>query len=307
MISTSLRPSFFKTALADNSQDNIDAQNEPEQEYNKWSADVDRLLRRWKMQVLARQIRHRTLARRHSFLHYAIGLTFNIIQAMVATGNFFQAFNTNSSTGCNNSSQWVLLTMGIMGAVSTVVSAVFMFTNNQARSEEHSTASANYEKLHRNIESVLSIPVNMRGDPIDIIREIRIVYDDVSASSPPLAEDPIPGGMLYTPLVAKPPTPGDVNRLDRLNTDLDRESDRDFDRENGDVELSMRDDVPSPQGVINLHSTHASPHDDEDLRNLSRLVIEQEHSDEEVVLPFDIDDAIHRHNTRDYRSNNRSN
>jgi hypothetical protein len=262
---SSIRPSFFKNPNSFRHRisltpidDEDDVIQEPENQKVVWSPELDQLLRRWKEQVRARQMRHSALSKRYAIVHYAIGLPFTILQAMVATGNFFQAFNTDSNTGCNNSSQWVLLTMGILGAISTVLSALFMFMNNQAQSEEHSTASSNYEKLHRYIESVLSMPVNIRGDPIEIIKDIRSVYDDVATNSPLLTNDPIPGGMLYNPIVASPPSP------------------ENFDVNHTIIEVEHREDTEQT-----------------DFANLEKLA--SMHND--VILPFDIDAEIHKQNT----------
>lgn len=261
---TSLRPSFFKNPSSFRHRismtpidtvDDVPHQDETDVEMIRWSVDLDQLLRRWKVQVRSRQMRHRQLSNRYAIIHYAIGLPFTVLQAIVATGNFFQAFNVNNNTGCNDSAQWILLVMGILGAISTVLSAVFMFTNNQSRSEEHSTASSNYEKLHRYIDSVLSMPVGIRGDPIDVIKDIRGVFDDVAMNSPVLAEDPIPGGTLYNPLVAKPPLPPEeipTSQVPREETDA--------------------------QALENLH-------------HLTFTNIECEGDD--LTVPFDIDEAIH--------------
>lgn len=271
ILSTSFRPSFFKTTSLNHPIELEDVKEEIH-ENNKvevtWCPELDQLLRKWKVQVRARQNQHKKLSTRYAIIHYAIGLPFTILQAMVATGNFFQAFNTDSSTGCNNSSQWVLLTMGILGAISTILSALFMFMNNQAKSEEHSTASSNYEKLHRYIESVLSMPVNIRGDPIEIIKDIRSVYDEVATNSPMLSEDPIPGGILYSPLVAKPPVPDDFT----LKNEVER------------------------QHVIHMPTrTHIETSNEEDLDNLERLTTHPQ-IEGDVFLPFDIEHAIYDHN-----------
>lgn len=269
----SLRPSFFKnpdsfrhrvslTPIDDRPPKNDECNDDDNDEFEvvRWTSDLDRLLRRWKEQVRARQMRHRQLSNRYSILHYAIGLPFTIIQAIVATGNFFQAFNLNDSSMCSNSAQWLLLVMGIFGAISTILSAVFMFMNFQSRSEDHSTASSNYEKLYRYIDSVLSMPIHLRGDPIEVIKDIRSVYDDVATNSPVLSNDPIPGGMLYKPVVEKPPLPEGVG-------------------------------VTQPRSQLSREET-----DRQDLENLQRLTfstIPVGCEGDDFAIPFDIEDAIH--------------
>lgn len=172
-------------------------------EYN-WSPSIDKILRRWQDDIRRRKGVCISKIKFYRVLHYLIGLPACICIAIVSTGIFstFQSINNNDCA----SSSWVLLAMGIIGIIGTILFSIQTFTNFQGLAESFKATSSGYEGISREIDSILAIPVNMRGNAIEVINHIRSRYDDLVVSSPDviIVDEPIS----HT-ITARPPPPPD--------------------------------------------------------------------------------------------------
>lgn len=244
-----------------------------------WSVSIERLLRKWKEQVLLRKVRYAILARRYEMLNYIIGIPSALCATASSTGIFYTFQTMESGEECNDPA-WVLLVTGILGIVGVVLVTLSTFMNFQKSAEMYKTAGSAYERLYRHIDSVLMIPVSLRGEPIGIIKDIREAFDDISAQSPLLSGDEITCG-LYTPLVAKPPAP---------SVQFSGDSDINDECMKTDVLQSM---TLSPESCTTDITSHSR--NENELENLNKLVMSS-------MLSISEDDTQSHTKTMPYQS-----
>lgn len=221
MTSLSRRVSFFKY-----DDDTVDL----EERGDVWSPAIDKILRRWQDDIRRRKGICISKVKFYRILHYLIGLPACVCIAMVSTGIFstFQSINSNQ---CSASS-WVLLAMGIIGIIGTILFSIQTFTNFQGLAESFKSSASGYEGLSREIDSILTIPVGMRGNAIEVINHIRGRYDDLVVSSPEIVFEE--GHITHTITAKPPPPPEDVEvvihspvpdvELDNLSTLVESKS-----------------------------------------------------------------------------------
>jgi len=170
-----------------------------------WTPELDSLLERWKLQIAAKKRSHLRLSITYTRRHYYFGIPATVLGTMTTTG-ILSTFrncdhyepNNEPSAKCE-ADEAVRLCTGIIGVVSTGLSAVQTFMNYQTRGEQHKAACDAYESLHRTIDSLLQVPVAVRGDPVAMLRSIRSQYDDIGKTYPPILEDDAPDLLFRTP------------------------------------------------------------------------------------------------------------
>lgn len=153
-----------------------------------WNASVDKLLREWSCQLKERSIRCVYCYKKFMLMHYVVGIPNAVLTAAISTG-IFSVFQTVNSSNCESSS-WILLAMGIMGIIATVLSAIQTFMNFADKAELYSSSSKNYEAVYREIDGLLSMPVYLRGDPVEVVQHVRGLYDNAVLNSPDNSNDP---------------------------------------------------------------------------------------------------------------------
>lgn len=157
-----------------------------------WTPEIDKLLRKWKRQVDHRRRGHSNSSSYYSKLHLLFGLPATCLTVFISTGVLatFQndCSSTNITTTLGAASEWIRLALALIGLLSAILMGIMTFMNFQESSQEHKIAADSYESLYSNIDSVLSIPKTLRGDPVESLKNIRETYDKIMRESPLLPE-----------------------------------------------------------------------------------------------------------------------
>lgn len=161
---------------------------------NLWTPELDKLLRKWKGQISIRKQGHMKLALQHTRKHYWIGVPTTMLGTLMTAG-ILTTFRNCNDCELNQPSQRcatdevIRLVIGGLGVISTALATAQTFMNYQVRGEQHKGAADSYESLYRVIDTLLLVPIAVRGDPIGTLQTIRSQYDDIGKSNPPLPEE----------------------------------------------------------------------------------------------------------------------
>jgi hypothetical protein len=193
-----------------------------------WTPDVEKLLRKWKRQIIERQFIHKKGERLDHVMYYIFGIPTSILLGIVSAGVIatFQNCDTCDQGDKCSSDEWIRLVIGFIGIISTVLSAITTFLDFGGKREKHKTAIDDYDNIIRKIDSILQTSIVARGDPIVIISEIRNMYDEIGKNSPIMpssyyknleykyiGDTEIPLSDLSDRKRLKPPSPEDVEKL----------------------------------------------------------------------------------------------
>ena len=162
-----------------------------------WTPELDKLLRRWKRQIDLRRKGHIKLSRQYDKKHYILGVPATVLSTITTTGTLttFQDCSSppnsnstsNSSFWCT-SAEWIRLAMGIIGIIAVILTGIVTFMNFQKAAQDHKKAADGYESLVGTIDSILTIPRVLRGDPVDQLKLVRDHYDSIIKEAPTLNE-----------------------------------------------------------------------------------------------------------------------
>ncbi len=212
----------------------------------RWSPQIDRLLRKWRLQIHIRRDRCAVTARRYRAIFYAICLVSTILTGVISASNI-TIFGISNQESCITVTWWNLF-MGIIGIIATVATALLSTFDLSRLSESYRLAASKYSGLARDIDSILSIPVEMRKDPLEVLQHVRSRYDDAVETSPDIVQD-IEDELGQNIKAVPPPAPSvietpdrvvDINDLSNLNKIL---TVREEDSDDFDLDEEMYTDV----------------------------------------------------------------
>lgn len=155
----------------------------------EWTSDLDKLLRKWKLQIGKRESGHLELARKYTKRHYIFGVPATLLYAIVTTGILatFKNCGEENTEDCD-SDQYTRLTVGILSIFGTALGAFQTFMNYQGKAEINKSVADDYGSLYRSLDTILLLPSDLRKDPISTIQEIRSQYDDLIRKAPTLPQ-----------------------------------------------------------------------------------------------------------------------
>jgi len=259
-----------------------------------WTPELDKLLRRWKRQVEIRRRGHYDISRKWNKRHYYLGVPATVLATLIATGTLATFRNCSD---CDNlkkpecaGDQWIRLVIGIIGIISTTLTATQTFVNYQESAETHKSAADNYESLYGTIESLMIVPGPVRGDPVSTLQNIRSQYDDTVKKSPNLPK-PYQVELSFTTI--EPPKQERQVRLPTLRPE--------------DIGFIQREESEARTGASILKNLVDEKKTDSDSQTDTEESLEQRiqtendfNSDEEdrdVCLGFDLDQMVAMNNT----------
>ena len=184
-----------------------------------WTPELDKLLTQWKRSIANRKRGHLELSRMYTRRHYWFGVPTTMLGTLMSAGILTTFRNCSDCEPYNSPTikncavdEYIRLSMGMIGVISTMLAAVQTFMDYSARAERHKTALDSYESLYGLISTLLLIPREIRGDPVDTLRDIRVQFDNIIRTHPvlPLAYD---DSLAYTTEIKIPraPRPIDVD------------------------------------------------------------------------------------------------
>lgn len=153
-----------------------------------WSKSIEKLLRKWRNQICIRQRGHAKLERKYLKRDAMISLPNILLQAAVTIGIFTTFQNCDTSKEDCEASTAIRLTSGFVLFASTCVSGMITFFDYKGLAAKHKSSIDNYNELINLIDSTLSTPVVMRGDPVGLLQNIKSQYDDIVKQSDSIPE-----------------------------------------------------------------------------------------------------------------------
>lgn len=144
---------------------------------------MEQLLRGWLLHAHKGRQRHDLAARRCDLTRRWLGGIATVLSAVVGT-TIFAAWEKNLG-GANLVIQLGIITTALASAVLTALSS---FLNLSERAEKHRTAGVHYKKIVRELERILSQPVeDVRRDHPEVVR-LQQQLDELEESSPVVPE-----------------------------------------------------------------------------------------------------------------------
>lgn len=150
-----------------------------------WTPELDKLLRKWKRQIVIREQAHTILSQSYGKRHYFLGLPTTVLGTLTSTGTI-ATFQNSTDTISSSTYQWIRLVIGIVGYIGVVLAAIMTFMNYQEAAQKNKTAADDYGQLSGVIDSLLILPIIIRGDPVTTLKSIRDKYDELVKNSPTL-------------------------------------------------------------------------------------------------------------------------
>jgi hypothetical protein len=134
-----------------------------------WTTEETELAREWGRRAIAAQHAHYFLATRLHRRNLALGLPVVIVTAVVGTSVF-----ATLSAAEGQISPGLRVLVGSLSLLAAVLAAMQTFLRFAERSERHTQAGDWYSAIRREIEELLALPPEKRGDPkkaLDLLRK----------------------------------------------------------------------------------------------------------------------------------------
>lgn len=236
-----------------------------------WTPELEKLLRRWKMQIGKRERGHRILARTYRSRHYLLGGPLILVTATAAiisaVGSVYGAVPL-----------WASITSASLSGVATGLSSLQTLLNYAESADGHKRAADDCASLYREIELMQDVPGPLRGDPVTTLRDLRNRYDEIVKNSPSLPEKHSPLLSYDTVSDRRSSTnPSSVVRAPSPN----------------DIHIDMNREPIDEEG---LNALRKILQEDSEGKSLECIVNEEndyntDDEDREVCIPFDLDGA----------------
>jgi len=145
-----------------------------------WIAETEQLLQDWRSRVYAAQSAYYMMAERLRRWNYWLGISVVIVSSLVGTTIF-----TNLEKGVDYGTRIAVGTVSILAAV---LSGLQTFLRLAENATHHDTAADWYSAIRRDIEQLLALPRELRGDPKVCLDSIRKEMNRAGQKSPGLSE-----------------------------------------------------------------------------------------------------------------------
>lgn len=167
-----------------------------------WTNDTEKLIRKWKRQISQRRTGHKYYESWYKKCYYGLGLPMTVITAIVSSG-IMATFkncdacgnpveNTTTPAGTTvfscNTDVYIRLVMGILGIISVMLCAIFLFMDFGGSQSLHKDTSDSLDSLFREIEDLLNKKISERGDPVAELQKIRNRFDFINQNGPSISE-----------------------------------------------------------------------------------------------------------------------
>lgn len=141
---------------------------------------VSPLFGRWRKRARQNQQSHWEEARRYEHANYLLGIPTVILSAVVGT-SVFAALQKQVSFS-------IQITVGALSILVAVLAALQTFLGFSKRAEQHRTVAASYGAVRRRMETIGTLPLSLRGDPLETVREIQAELDNLAKTAPTISK-----------------------------------------------------------------------------------------------------------------------
>lgn len=143
---------------------------------NNLPSEINKLLINWKEKIEKREKIHRKKAIRFRRAYYIIGIPATILSGLTTVGEL------SMINECSSNLIWSCILQSILGTIITILVGIQTVVPMMTRFTENKTASDRYQALLRTIETILA--TKNKGDPANILNNVRDVFDDIVKVSP---------------------------------------------------------------------------------------------------------------------------
>jgi len=142
-----------------------------------WTPKVEELLQEWRKRVYAAQTAYYEMAERLARRNYQLGIPVVIVTSLVGTAVF-----ADWSKGSYK--LWV----GSVSILAAVLASLQTFLKFGENATLHGAAADWFAAIRRDIEELLALPPELRGDPKNCLDKIRQEMNKAGQKSPELSE-----------------------------------------------------------------------------------------------------------------------
>jgi hypothetical protein len=146
----------------------------------QWKA-VGNLLARWRNRARLNQDQHWEAAKRFQRLHYLVGVPAVALSAIVGTTVFA---TLQKQVGLR-----IQLLVGGISLLAAVLAVLQTFLGFSARAEQHKSVAAAYGAIRRRLETLVTLPVELRGDIAETVKLVEIELDNLAKAAPTVPND----------------------------------------------------------------------------------------------------------------------
>jgi hypothetical protein len=142
-----------------------------------WTPQAESLLEDWRNRVYAAQSAHYGAADLFRTLNYVLGIPAVVCSSLVGTALFAGLEKDQPRT----------LVVASISILAAVLAGLQTFLRFAERAAHHGTAGDWYSALRRDIEQVMHLPRDVRGNPKECLDEIRKEMNRASQDAPELS------------------------------------------------------------------------------------------------------------------------
>jgi conflict system pore-forming effector with SLATT domain len=143
-----------------------------------WTPKIEQLLQDWRNRVYAAQAAYYQEAERLRRRQYQLGIPTVIVSSLVGTAVFADLDKVTTL-------RWVVGSVSILAAVLASLQTFLKFGENATL---HGVAADWFAAIRREIEELLVLPVDLRGNPKSCLDAIRQEINKAGQKSPELRE-----------------------------------------------------------------------------------------------------------------------
>ncbi|HWU37431.1 MAG TPA: DUF4231 domain-containing protein [Candidatus Acidoferrum sp.] len=159
--------------------DAIDVHKDHPEKDTCWTSEVETLLKDWRCRVYASQSAYYSEAERLRRCHYLLGIPVVILSTIVGTSL------VTSPDGSPMLPNWIAGGLSGVAAILASLQTFFRFGESAA---SHGTAADWYAAIRRDIEELLALSLQLRGDVRGRLDTIRKEINKASQKAPELRE-----------------------------------------------------------------------------------------------------------------------
>lgn len=156
-----------------------------------WTQKLEDTLREWQLSIQNDIVTHRHYSKKYNSNFYRLG-TVSIILGTVVTFGLVFFRDCNNGDGvvylCDYQ-EWLRLAFAAVTAITTTFTGLQLFLSYQNRSSKHREAANDFEALCNLIKNTLAFPPSIRGDPLEVTKNVREIFDSIVERAPIISND----------------------------------------------------------------------------------------------------------------------
>lgn len=148
-------------------------------EAKRWS-DIEALLQGWQKRARESQFSHYEAAKYFGALNYGLGIPVVVLTSSVGTTVF--------ATLQKQVDMRTQIAVGGVSVLAAILASLQTFLRFGDRAGKHRSIGAQYGAVRRRIESLLVLPPSDRGEPKQILEDLRGSLDSLAEASPDIPQ-----------------------------------------------------------------------------------------------------------------------